>query len=325
MSVLYEGAVDKLGKGRASSPADVVLWRVSRADIDPLRHGGALASAASKVELSPEGTISDDTFSADHRVWVQLIGDSIFVAGAEPTAALAHQLSGIKKLLQRDQMERLLIRPTSASRSSAAPQPAHEVRITVKRATIEFYGLGVDLSGDDPAQWTARTMASSDTVPFADCTLAHIWPASMAWHADELASELRLPDGFYTHPRNFLVLPKLLEVSFDKMGVLLIPKRNGDIVVRQWGSSRHSAQEEAAVSRYYSTVLEWPTRQTHIPHLPFMRLMAFRVMCASTRVQPARGVPSLVHEDLLDVSAHEPSHRALQDIAGRMGLVVRVS
>lgn len=74
VTLLYDGAVDKLGKGRAGSPADVVLWRVSREDVDPLRHGGTLAAAASKVELSPEGTISHDTFSADHRIWVQLLG-----------------------------------------------------------------------------------------------------------------------------------------------------------------------------------------------------------------------------------------------------------
>ncbi len=73
-TALYEGAVDKLGKGRASSPADLVLWRVSREDVDPLRHGGELAAATSRVELSPEGTISHDTFSGDHRIWVQLLG-----------------------------------------------------------------------------------------------------------------------------------------------------------------------------------------------------------------------------------------------------------
>lgn len=76
-SALYDGAVDKLGKGRAVSPADVLLWRVSRDDVDALRHGGTLAAAASKMELSPEGAVADDTFSVDHRIWVQLLGGGI--------------------------------------------------------------------------------------------------------------------------------------------------------------------------------------------------------------------------------------------------------
>jgi hypothetical protein len=80
MEMLYDSAVDKLQatlaerKGRKVQTSDVVLWRVSREDAKKLRHGVDLSDAPSKVELDPEDVIADDTFTADHRIWAQLLG-----------------------------------------------------------------------------------------------------------------------------------------------------------------------------------------------------------------------------------------------------------
>ena len=74
---LGKAVVDKLRESRELAhitPLDVVLWRVSRGDAWKLRHGCDLSDATSRVELDPEDAIVDDTFTADHRIWVQLLG-----------------------------------------------------------------------------------------------------------------------------------------------------------------------------------------------------------------------------------------------------------
>ena len=74
---LGKAVVDKLRESRELAhitPLDVVLWRVSRGDARKLRHGCDLSDATSRVELDPEDAIVDDTFTADHRIWVQLLG-----------------------------------------------------------------------------------------------------------------------------------------------------------------------------------------------------------------------------------------------------------
>ena len=60
-------------KGRAVKLPDIVLWRVSSADAKALRRRCALDAAPSRLELDADDVIADDTFSADHRVWVQLV------------------------------------------------------------------------------------------------------------------------------------------------------------------------------------------------------------------------------------------------------------
>lgn len=230
----------------------------------------------------------------------------------------------MEQLLNLVLRERLVIRPTSASRSSVVSQSAGDERIRIKRATLDYYGLGVDMTGDNTANWTARTMTSSATVPFADCTLSHIWPQTMSDAADTIAEELKLPERFYEHPRNFLVLPKPLEVAFDKMGVVLIPNRSGDIVVRRWATTRLSRDEEREISKFYGQVLDWPTRAQHQPHLPFMRLMAFRVFSASKHAPAATSTGALGDEDLLNVSQDETSREALRSVVGRLGLMVQI-
>jgi hypothetical protein len=83
VEALGEEIVKKLRfEGHSVFASRVVLWRVSHEDVDPLRHGGTLSAAASKMELSPEDVIADDTFSADHRVWVQLLGGGTGAWGA---------------------------------------------------------------------------------------------------------------------------------------------------------------------------------------------------------------------------------------------------
>ena len=70
-------------------------------------------------------------------------------------------------------------------------------------------------------------------LPFAACTLVHIWPKEQASAASEIATELKLPEGFFTEPRSFLVLPKDVHDAFDSEALLFLPSRSG-ILVRKW-------------------------------------------------------------------------------------------
>jgi hypothetical protein len=74
---LGKAVVDKLRESRELAhitPLDVVLWRVCRVDARRLWDGGDLSDASSRAKLHPEDAIEDDTFTADHRIWVQLLG-----------------------------------------------------------------------------------------------------------------------------------------------------------------------------------------------------------------------------------------------------------
>ena len=252
-------------------------------------------------------------------------------------AVLAQKVDKLAEAIRRQRLANLLIRPTSACTSSVitASSDTDRERIQLKREALIYYGLDIDLSGTEPLEWKVRTMASGDEeVVFRHCTLAHIWPRAMEQQADEVAVELQLPDEFYFSPRNYLLLPQPLEVAFNKMAVLLVPSSDGNITVRKWRSDRVSREEEQGLRKYYGTVLSWPNRERtgHSPHVPFMRLMAYKALSAFAFGQPPvlpDDMPQGWERDMLnasqDLDSHEPLRKVIQDampsVIARLNLV----
>jgi hypothetical protein len=57
-------------------------------------------------------------------------------------------------------------------------------------------------------------------IPFSACDLAHIWPAEMGRQADEIAAELRLPEGFFTELDASAIFFKVTPLVAAQMAVL---------------------------------------------------------------------------------------------------------
>lgn len=152
----------------------------------------------------------------------------------------------------------------------------HDARILAKKSAIEYYGLGVVVGDADTSVWKCHTMLPErepvEGIPFSACNLAHIWPVEMIRQADEIAAELKLPDGFFAEPRNYLVLPRIVHVAFDSEAVLLVPKRDGTVVVRKWRADKLTAKDAESLSPYYNQTLQWPN-SAKAPCVPFMRLL----------------------------------------------------
>lgn len=208
--------------------------------------------------------------------------------------AIKVELQAKRERKEAARLRDLLLPPTTPSKSSmgrAAAEKAHnDERVRIKKAAIKYYGLDIYMEGDDSTQWRARTMAGGPELPFEACDMAHIWPSEKAHLADEAAVELGLPVGFYKSPRNYLILPRALHVAFDKEAVLLLPSTGGDIVVRKWRVELLSEREAGEVEQYYGTTLDWPLRRVHGPHLPFMRVMAHKMLCALALPHKPSGV-----------------------------------
>jgi hypothetical protein len=137
-------------------------------------------------------------------------------------------------------------------------------------------------------------------IPFSACSLAHIWPVEMGRQAEEIATELRLPEGFFSEPRNFLVLPRPVHVAFDNEAVLFVPSRDGTITVRKWREDKLTAEDAEKLAPYYNQVFCWPKLNEAHPCVPFMRLLAWRMMIAShflpaAALSAASATPNNVH------------------------------
>ena len=134
----------------------------------------------------------------------------------------------------------------SDSLSAAPPVPAGRLpaepdRHDFKVEVAEYYGLFVR---DRPE--LLRNMLN-ETMPFAETTLAHIWPASYTNWGDVCAS-LGLPGEFYKDPRNYLLLPKPLHDAFDHGHAVLIPDKTG-VTIRIIKASRLTAGLESLDGR----------------------------------------------------------------------------
>ena len=242
-------------------------------------------------------------------------------ATAAAQAARAHILS-------------LVVQPLAPARSSLRSEETarsdHDARIALKKRVIEYYGLGVDLAGSDSALWRSRTMLCDSTsvaLPFEACTLAHIWPKDKQRFADAISMELKLPDNFYGEPRNYLVLPRDAHTAFDSEALLLVPTRSGAIRVRKWRVDVLKKGESDALGKYYDKLLQWPTSSSASPCLPFMRLMAWRMMTA-VREAPvvsssasAGFEPSEVIDDVMASSSSSEGNAALKSLILRYNLI----
>jgi hypothetical protein len=173
---LYAGAVDtlrpdlerKLGGGAVTS-ASVVLWRVSLEDAKQLRHGGDLSDANSKLELDPDDAIAGDTFSDDHRVWVQLIGAHVHSPRGLVTQ---HDLASHTSLLLTRLKEMLIGNEGASSKTPADYEDAARpfLRDVVLPQWLGLLPLADTLleraEGESPAfQWDFRAPVRVSTLP----------------------------------------------------------------------------------------------------------------------------------------------------------------
>jgi hypothetical protein len=116
---------------------------------------------------------------------------------------------------ERNRLRSLIIRRGPPSKSSPSVVSAHsadnDAPMDVKIRVLRHYRLLVDDSDADKKNWTCRSMLHEEgavALPLPACTVAHLWPKSMAHLADAVANELRLPDNFYKTRATTLCCPK---------------------------------------------------------------------------------------------------------------------
>lgn len=230
---------------------------------------------------------------------------------------------------EKQRLARFIVQPGPASRGSptASARSADEkARIELKVRTLEYYGLVESREGDDKKVWTARTMLhapDAPPLPLEACTLAHIWPSELSRLASEIAAELHLPDNFYTEPRNYLVLPKDAHDGFDNHALIFLPGIGGNITVRKWRVEDRSVEEAAAVSKYFGMELTWPNKAVATPHLPFMRLLAWRMLTAIKKQPDDEPAISWGDEQnaALNASVGAEGNKAVRDLCDRLSLL----
>ena len=234
---------------------------------------------------------------------------------------------------ERERLLRLIIRPSAPSKTSPSQASAREEkelrRLGLKLRVLTYYGLLVSCEGNDKSLWTARTMmddTDSPPKPLKACTLAHIWPSEKEMLASQIAQELNLPEGFYTEPRNYLILPKDAHDGFDNESLLFMPSSGGTIKVRKWRLEDRSLEEIEAISKYDGRRLSWSLEDTASPNLPFMRLLAFRMILAHVN-RPASILDDDVlmgieqeQEAALNASFAPVDNQAVRDLCSRLSL-----
>lgn len=232
---------------------------------------------------------------------------------------------------ERERLLRLIIRPSAPSKTSPSQASAREAnelrRLDLKLRVLRYYGLLVSCEGNDKSLWTARTMmddTDSPPKPLKACTLAHIWPSEKEMLASQIAQELNLPEGFYTEPRNYLILPKDAHDGFDNESLLFMPSTGGSIKVRKWRFEDRSLEEMEAISKYDGRRLSWSLKDTASPNLPFMRLLAFRMILAHMN-RPASNLDDDVllgveQEAALNASFAPVDNQAVRDLCSRLSL-----
>ena len=182
-------------------------------------------------------------------------------------------------------------RSSQSSNASAAQQAAYhlaqtqesERQLALTIAAVDYYGLWHGPHVDGTA-WSAHTMIpAAGAMPFKDCIAAHIYPRKSPFPS-KLAAALALPANFMDDPRCVLLLPKPVEVAYDRQAIVLAPAL-GCITVWPAFVGRLSPHELANVAPFFGTVLEWPSKAGPDPHYPFMRLLAWACL-AVLRLEP---------------------------------------
>lgn len=144
---------------------------------------------------------------------------------------------------------------------------------------------------------------AAGSVLFRDCTAAHIYPRNAEFPA-EIAAALALPEDFMTSPRSLLLLPKAVELAYDRQAIVLAPAL-GRITVWPAFVGRLSSVELAEVAPYFGTHLQWPAMTAAEPHFPYMRLLAWACL-AVLRAKPPKfaGMPTA---DAIEEEAKSPA------------------
>lgn len=121
-------------------------------------------------------------------------------------------------------------------------------------------------------------MAKPAAVAFKDAVLSHIWQSAQVTKG--IKALLQLPEAFYVHPRNFLVLRKSAEVAFDSGVLLLLPSASGTINTRYFEPNTPCLPTGVTVD----AVKAMAERTLYLPRaaescVPFMRLLGWTTIC----------------------------------------------
>ena len=93
-------------------------------------------------------------------------------------------------------------------------------------AAVSYYGLWDGPHDVGDSNWRAFTMLGGPSLPFQECRLAHIIPASTPETVvNDVAEFLHLDRDpmFLTTPRAYLLLPSVLEKAYDRDAVIFCP------------------------------------------------------------------------------------------------------
>jgi hypothetical protein len=165
--------------------------------------------------------------------------------------------------------------PASIASFSTERTPRDDDRKKLKAKTIDFYGLRAP--GD-----MVFTNCQGPSVTAEKAILAHIYPSNMARdprYSDFLKS-FGLEQGFAVDPRNFLILPPLVEKAFDAGILVLLPKKTAtghDVVIRVVNKALVTNPESLRqIMMYDGQSLRFPKADEKC--LPYLRLLGWRAV-----------------------------------------------
>ena len=234
---------------------------------------------------------------------------------------------------KRRDFERLFIQPVlHTSGSWTSPRsPLPDERFKLKVDTIDFYGLWAS-HDTDRKTWTVYPMLSMDEpvdgkpvpVPFNDAILAHVWPSKGSGETTAVAKLLGLAHDFSVQPRNFLILPKLLEAAFDSDAMLLLPGRGTletpptvSVRLNQLDLLPPDKQKELADFCASRRSLYLPQASTN--KVPFLRVLGWKALSALRSQGEEEGeteVPDFVDANVsVDAEGVPPLRTAIKQSA----------
>jgi len=201
-------------------------------------------------------------------------------------------LAELKRKSDLAELEKLFVKPVQSTGASSQRSPRKEEHWELKQRVVSAYNM------QDPndAQ-RCFTHMGGPSVLLQDATMAHIWPSSEADSAGLLADELKLPNGFHIHPRNFLLLPEDVHKAFDHGWLLFLPiKAAEEGLSRVFLRALHldsvtvagdpdSPQSQA--KRAWLRGLDGSFLTFRNDARPFMRVLGWRAW--TTRVAPSGG------------------------------------
>jgi hypothetical protein len=184
---------------------------------------------------------------------------------------------------RRDRARQLAYQPRSLVTDKAMRSPEPAERLPLKRKVIDYYGLKTaggkvfTMVGPKEGEATEQQPELREPVDMEQAILAHVYPSSKARtrEAEMMREDFHLPRGFEAESRNFLILPKELEESFDAGAVVILPTKKDPptAVIRVFDISRAKNRD---VAKYDGRTLYLP--RAAAGKVPYFRLLAWRAV-----------------------------------------------